>query len=90
MKDIMLYAINGDNFREYKLPKTTEGIIRIEIKNYSENELIYNIPVYANDGNWSVGEVDSLSIRINGKAYDRWICDKDIITVTSLDGKPRQ
>lgn len=32
MKDIMLYAINGDNFREYKLPKTTEGIIRIEIK----------------------------------------------------------
>lgn len=88
MKDIMLYAINGDNFREYKLPKTTEGIIRIEIKNYSENELIYNIPVYANDGYWSVGEVDSLSIRINGKeAYDRWICDKDIITVTSLDGK---
>ncbi|HOA97867.1 MAG TPA: FHA domain-containing protein, partial [Acetivibrio saccincola] len=45
-------------------------------------------PVYANDGYWSVGEVDSLSIRINGKeAYDRWICDKDIITVTSLDGK---
>ena len=32
--------------------------------------------------------MDSLSIRINGKeAYDGWICDKDIITVTSLDGK---
>ncbi|HOQ02068.1 MAG TPA: type VII secretion protein EssC [Acetivibrio clariflavus] len=88
MSYITLYVLNKEHFKEYKLPISAEGIVNAEIKNYSDNGKIYKIPVYANDGHWSIYETDGLRIRINGKEiHDRWLAVGDVVTIESLDGE---
>lgn len=88
MSNIILYLLNREHFKDYRLPITVEGIVNVEVKNYSDDGKMHKIPVYANDGHWSIYDTDGLRISINGKEiYDRWLAVGDVITVESLDGE---
>ena len=84
----MLYVLSGEASREYKLPDYVEGIVNVDISpGTSEEALLYFMPVYANNGNWALHDMEDLKIMVNGKGYMienySWRCYK----VISADGK---
>jgi len=89
LANMTLYVLSGETFREYSLPDYVEGIVNVDISpGTAENAFLYFMPIYANNGNWSLHEMEEMTITVNGKnIYDRQLSPGDAIKVVSADGK---
>lgn len=89
MSNLALYVLSGETFKEYQLSDSLEGIVTIDIYPGSlEAGMFYIMPVFADNGHWSLHEMEELKIKVNGKEItDRQLAAGDVINVESDDGK---